>query len=420
MFCHYCHPEFGWLAPTWPAANDLPPTVLSHHSRQEALDGIGEKRIPYPSRSARERGARLRVGLSGAAPGAGGDRFRLPGDGPKMPTRLPQKERFLPPSKDLPSILPVSNVPPQLNCCPGRWRTLKTHPSGQFQVADYLLIECFSEVRDPMGEAKQRQSATQKFVAQYPDCCFCGGIRPAVTREHMPPKALFDSSHRPDKLVMPACDECNRGTSTADLVAAVMSRWGYDISVKEGRDHFKLVNRVRRQAPRIVEEWNEYIDPAEARKHLENHGVGVPHNAGFATIGPLTICQLNAFAHKAVLALYFEHFRKLLPNEGRVFALWRTKEDYAQGVPSLLLQMMQRYGTLEQGTWNTKEIFEYRYELNEAEGLFACLARLRGGLFVSGFAASDASVIKEVPADEWIKPEDLLKMMHDPAFQKRQ
>jgi hypothetical protein len=25
-----------------------PLTVLSHHSRQEALDGIGEKRIPYP------------------------------------------------------------------------------------------------------------------------------------------------------------------------------------------------------------------------------------------------------------------------------------------------------------------------------------------------------------------------------------
>jgi hypothetical protein len=23
-------------------------TVVSHHSRQEALDGIGEKRIPYP------------------------------------------------------------------------------------------------------------------------------------------------------------------------------------------------------------------------------------------------------------------------------------------------------------------------------------------------------------------------------------
>jgi hypothetical protein len=44
----YFHPEFGCLAPTSPAANDLPPLVVSHHSRQEALDGIGKKRIPYP------------------------------------------------------------------------------------------------------------------------------------------------------------------------------------------------------------------------------------------------------------------------------------------------------------------------------------------------------------------------------------
>src|ERR1700732_1816064 len=50
-----------------------------------------------------------------------------------------------------------------------------------------------------MGEAKLKKSATQRLVAQYPECCFCGGIRAANTREHMPPKALFDSSHRPDK-----------------------------------------------------------------------------------------------------------------------------------------------------------------------------------------------------------------------------
>ena len=44
----YFHPEFGWLAPTSPAANDLPPHSLVPPYRQEALDGIGEKRIPYP------------------------------------------------------------------------------------------------------------------------------------------------------------------------------------------------------------------------------------------------------------------------------------------------------------------------------------------------------------------------------------
>jgi hypothetical protein len=34
-----------------------------------------------------------------------------------------------------------------------------------------------------------------------------------ATREHMPPKSLFDGSHRPDKLVMPACHVCNNNTS---------------------------------------------------------------------------------------------------------------------------------------------------------------------------------------------------------------
>src|ERR1700676_5107432 len=100
-----------------------------------------------------------------------------------------------------------------------------------------------------MGEAKRMQSATQKFLAQYPACCFCGGLRPATTREHMPPKSLFDDSHRPDKLVMPACNECNGATSTADLTVAMISRWAYDNAPQEQADHKSLAVQVRRQAP---------------------------------------------------------------------------------------------------------------------------------------------------------------------------
>lgn len=236
----------------------------------------------------------------------------------------------------------------------------------------------------------------------------------------MPPKALFDSSHRPDKLVMPACNQCNGQTSTADLVASVISRWGFNVSVPSS-DHPRLAAQMGKQAPDIIKEWTHPIDRAKARQHLEDYGVRVPPDAAFVTVGPLTVAQLNVFAHKVVLGLYFEHFRKFVPNGGRVFAMWRTKEDFAQGgVPPLLLKMMRRYGTLEQGTWNTAKIFEYRYELNAADGLFACLARLRAGLYVTGFAISDFGVIAEDPSHEWIKPQDLLTMMYDPAFQKRQ
>jgi hypothetical protein len=87
----------------------------------------------------------------------------------------------------------------------------------------------------------------------------------------------------------------------------------------------------------------------------------------------------------------------------------------------MLLELMQRYGTLEQGKWNTREVFEYRYETNEKDGLFACLGRFRGNLFVSGFAVRAGSVL---PVDEgtdwtWIQSSRLLDILSEPRFENR-
>jgi hypothetical protein len=272
-----------------------------------------------------------------------------------------------------------------------------------------------------MGEAKRKQSATQKFIEQYPACCFCGGLRAATTREHMPPKSLFDNSHRPDRLVMPACKECNGGTSTADLTAAVVSRWAYDSGPQERTDHSRLAVQVRKQAPDLIAEWTK-MDPeerAKARLHLIKHGVEVPPDAGMVSIGPVTIRLLNLFAHKAALALYFEHFREPLPNTGRVSALWKTKEDFARdGIPQELMDILPGYGTLMQGKWNERETFEYRHAMNAKDGLFGCLARLRRGLFVAGFAARDVNILPATETD-WITPSDLLASVDSPRFQKK-
>ena len=101
---------------------------------------------------------------------------------------------------------------------------------------------------------------------------------------------------------MPACDECNRGTSTADLTAAVVSRWNYDGLPQARADHGRLVAQVRKQAPELIAEWAKNMSP-EKRKgailHLIEYGIRVPADAGVATIGPVTIRQLNVFAHKA-------------------------------------------------------------------------------------------------------------------------
>jgi hypothetical protein len=271
-----------------------------------------------------------------------------------------------------------------------------------------------------MGEAKQKRSATQKLIEQYPFCYFCGGTRAATTREHMPPRSLFENSYRPDKLVMPACADCNKGTSTADLAVAIVSRWDYH---SYSPDHAKLVARAGVQAPEMGHEWTKMDQEGgreKARRHLRNQGVEVPDDAGLASIGPLTVRQLNLFAHKAVLALYFEHFRKPLYDDGRLCAFWRSKEDFARdGLPQMILEMLPGYATLMQGRWNEQETFEYRHAMNEADGLFGCFARFRRSYFVLGFVAADGNVLPS-DDDDWIKPSDLRSTaFNDARFLKR-
>lgn len=238
----------------------------------------------------------------------------------------------------------------------------------------------------------------------------------------MPPKSLFDNSHRPDKLVMPACDQCNADTSTADLVASIISRWHYLSSAQEDHDHLRLIVRLRKQAPEIMKEWaiTDSSERERARQHLRNYGMSVPHDAGVATIGSATIRQLNLFAHKAVLALYFEHAHRPLPMTGRVSAYWKTKEDFARGgVPSSLIAMLPEYGTLIQGKWNESETFEYRHASNPSYELFGCLAKLRRGLFVAGFTVANADVIPPEDNVDWMMPDDALVLLDDPRFLKK-
>ena len=238
----------------------------------------------------------------------------------------------------------------------------------------------------------------------------------------MPPRSLFDGSHRPDRLVMPACDECNKGTSTADLVVSLASRWSHEEGSPQSKlDHARLQHEHGNKLPIWSQEWTNATpeDEQKARLHLIKKGVSVPLDAEIATIGPRTVPQFNLFAHKAVLALYFEHFRQPLRNIGCFCAFWRTKEDFsATGIPSVFLKMLPGYGTLIQGRWNEQKTFEYRHALNLQQGLFGCLARFRQGFFVFGFAAADATVIPPNSMD-WVKPSDLLSLLNSPKFLKR-
>jgi len=165
----------------------------------------------------------------------------------------------------------------------------------------------------------------------------------------------------------------------ADAVVSILSRWKTsDMTEAEKEDHKRLAEGLKRSHPDIINEWTgmSLLERLKAKRDYMKDGIDIPGDARLLRIGPQTIRQLNLFAHKAALGLYFDLVRKLLPNTGRFCAYWRTKEDALRGgIPVQLLEMMNLYGTLEQGKWRTSETFEYRYELNSDERLFAFVAR---------------------------------------------
>ncbi|HMH15318.1 MAG TPA: hypothetical protein VK578_19620 [Edaphobacter sp.] len=69
-----------------------------------------------------------------------------------------------------------------------------------------------------MSESKQKQSKQQRFLAAHPNCYFCGGIRQAITVDHVPPRACFPIGHVPDGFESPACKKCNKGSVKDDLI----------------------------------------------------------------------------------------------------------------------------------------------------------------------------------------------------------
>jgi hypothetical protein len=170
-----------------------------------------------------------------------------------------------------------------------------------------------------------------------------------------------------------------------------------------------------------MQEWTHphRIGRAEGRNHLRRQGVQIPDDAAIITIGPATVLQLNIFAHKAVLALYFEHFRKPLPIDGSVCAFWRGKEDFSpNGVPKEIIEMLPRYGTLVQRSWNESETFEYRYDANEEKGIFGCITKLRRGLFTIGFAISNSNELEDDVA-EWVHPASPIALLDLPRYQRK-
>jgi hypothetical protein len=163
-----------------------------------------------------------------------------------------------------------------------------------------------------MSQSKQKKKKEQRFLAEHPRCYFCGGLRQAITIDHVPPKACFPDEHVPEGFWSPACKECNQGASREDQIFGFYSmHLDFDESKIKREENAKKLQTLRQG---II---NNYPDA------LPNLGTAVPvHQIGsIITPYPAAITldtnpafkeAIKVMGQKLTHALYMRETGKIL------------------------------------------------------------------------------------------------------------
>ena len=128
-------------------------------------------------------------------------------------------------------------------------------------------------------------------------CCFCG-IRPATTRDHIPPKCVFPEPRPVDLITVPACEECNKSTASID---------------EEFRVFVNLF--VGKKSPEAERLWRlRTLSTVKSNRRLLNKAISA-FQPGYVTPKHKIILwddSPHRIFEKMVRGLYFHHFNEVL------------------------------------------------------------------------------------------------------------
>lgn len=255
-----------------------------------------------------------------------------------------------------------------------------------------------------MGASKARRD---RFLAQHPHCCYCGGTEPATTIDHVPSAQLFRLRHRPAGLEVPACRACNNKTGGHEQVAALLARMYPDPSTKDERAELsKLMEAVHRQNPLLLAEltglsWTQLYDGHRMRHVLPSDG-GI-FNAG----GPILNKSIQIFCTKMVFALHYVQTGNIIPPDGGVAVRWFSNYDRLTGVLSdEWFKYFGTHETLSQGEWSVEDQFGYSW---------AMIPERTAATYFAYFGASFA-FIGFVMHDRRGFPDNDAMTIHEPGF----
>lgn len=183
------------------------------------------------------------------------------------------------------------------------------------------------------------------------ECYLCGA--PATTREHIPPRGMFPHPRPHNLVIVPACDECNRGNSLHDeyfrVVVATGSR---DSPQSLALLHQRILPRVRK-SPALIAGLMKSVQWVDL---LSEGGIYL----GRAPAFPFDRSRVQTVVDKIVRGLFFKHTNRRLAPEyvvSRFLYNPPVEKPFQDVIASLPLHNI-----------GDGAVFSYRYYLPDAAG----------------------------------------------------
>jgi len=245
---------------------------------------------------------------------------------------------------------------------------------------------------------------TDEFIKQNPWCIFCGGTEATTTKEHCPPRALFQHRAWPEGFEFPACVKCNNGTANDDRMLAMLARTDYkgDAGNRDGGFsglvagvHSQDASQIRAMLPSV----------REARTYNRRYCIvpkpGQTHqDASPVKITPEMQAAVEVFSGKLAKALYFREARKVFPSHGRLALRWFTNVELLENDSYPVFQMLEGIGgsapLLKRGGKILNDQFSYKFTAPSNADMFVLQASFGSAFGLVIFGSSEAGRLEAI------------------------
>jgi len=231
---------------------------------------------------------------------------------------------------------------------------------------------------------KQAKANRINYFNVHPHCIFCGGTQPATTKEHCPPKALFQLKQWPEGFEFPACNSCNNGTSDDDILIAWLGRIApyEDQGDNDGKMNGLTFNLCK-QHPDFLPQI--FMSPIEARRSARELGLRPPLGTTYQELGIINVPErmhdaVKAFARKLTKAIYWREKNRIFPSDGQIIFNWFTNATVLKSGSIPTFEAFESFmGTSKKVVRAGKDLsgqFSYKYAVHSDGDLAVLQARI--------------------------------------------